>query len=211
MQGAATFLQVLEIRANADGLVLNKPTVPGTLEFTYHRLSSRCHKRQSPPPRESVFCKHFPSTIPSVPTFSHARRGQVLPTRSNERTGDPRVRDWGLLATLSDSTICQLALTPPRDLEGKGAAGAGQRPREGLALLLRLGKRRSIEPRRWRGVSQGLACTPAAGLVGAVVRLGASSDAASASSALCGKAHAHTGRSSHDQNVLQLPVRPVAG
>jgi hypothetical protein len=28
---------------------------------------------------------------------------------------------------------------------------------------------------------------------------------------LCGKAHAHTGLSSHDQNVLQLPVRPAAG
>jgi hypothetical protein len=60
-------LQVLEIRANADGLVLPsiiKPTVPGTLEFTYHNLSSRCHKRQTPPPQESVFCKHFPPPFP---------------------------------------------------------------------------------------------------------------------------------------------------
>ena len=31
------------------------------------------------------FCKHLPSAISSVPTFSRGRRGQVLRIRMNER------------------------------------------------------------------------------------------------------------------------------
>lgn len=61
-----------------------KPTVPGTLDFTYHHLShpaSRCHKRQLPPPRESVFLTEHPlstTTTLSVPTFSCARLAQAV-------------------------------------------------------------------------------------------------------------------------------------
>ena len=106
---------------------------------------------------------------------------------------------------------CQLALAAATRSGGKGKARrsgpeAERLSGEGLALLLRLGKRRSIEPKRPVACRRGLPASVQA----------ATDDARrapnrSSSAATCGKAHAHTGLSSHDQNVLQLPVRPVAG
>jgi hypothetical protein len=201
IQGAAT-LYALGIRANAASsnqryLVLEnlRTTTSGAAvtNGNYRRLESQFLQTlsQRHPLRSHLFSR------PPRPSATH----------SNERTGDPRVRDWGLLATLSDSTVASWLDAATRS-RGKGTAGAGQRPGEGLTLLLRLGKRRSIEPKRWRVAGACLhACSWASG---AVVRLGASSDAARPVCPLR-QSTAHTGRSSHDQNVLQLPVRPVAG
>jgi hypothetical protein len=128
----------------------NQPPVPGTLDFTYHHLSSGQPAVTNGNYRhlESQFLQTPPSTIPTFlpPRF---RRGQVLCIRMNELgTRESATGDSQRLHP------CQLALAATRS-RGKGAAerarGRSQRD-EGLPLLLRLGKRRSIEPKRLVGV-----------------------------------------------------------
>jgi hypothetical protein len=172
------------------------------LDFTYHNLSPAVtngnYRRL-----ESQFLQDSPSVVlTQTPSYRLAAEAKCYERGTREfATGH-----YPAAPPLPAGARRRHAIW--RERKGKARRSGPEAERqsgEGLALLLRLGKRRSIEPKRTVACRRGLPASLQA----------ASDDARRApnrsSSATCGKAHAHTGRSSHDQNVLQLPVRPVAG